>query len=550
MKTLLRLLRAGFHSVLLFVLPWGVGAATGLFFDVGEVEETGSKFAQVYALFVVPALALTLVGILVKVGRELRQLRTAGTTGLPALAIAADRHVRVLTGRGVGLALASMVMVGIALSAKWAQFGVLAVVGLGLVYLLSTIATTVSAFFVRGFDERVQRARGSIEREMSPTVVDAGDPVEERFFLSKVPVPPAFRLLVDERLPARLGGDTRFAVDRSVSRREATVSAPLPRTPRGVYHVGPASIWYEDVLGLTRVHVASHARATLRALPRLRPVLMHRRPSALARGEGSLSFLARLPTEDLFRTREYVAGDDLRRVHWRQSVNTGKLVVRVAESLPYTPTRVLLVLDTFLPPGLRAGEDALAEVLDLLVEGWVGLAHALARRGEKVRLATAVRGDDGHVTVRALDGRRGEERRWRAAGSEAAWQHEVGVDQVIAAGHEAGARAVVVTAGLGGAPRGLGRDGGLIVADTAGLVDVTDKKPAFGMRLFFYDYPVGSDDNRLDLARVLAPKPKPPEALPDVVARAVGHATDLVRSAGQEVLVLRRKGAALELAAP
>src|SRR5204862_224939 len=160
----------------------------------------------------------------------------------------------------------SMIMVAIALSLKWGQFGVLAVAGLGIMYIASTAATLISAFAVRAFDDRVRRGRGAIDREMSPTVVDAGDAVEERFVLARVP-----------------------------------------------------------------------------------------------------------------------------------------------ESIPFAPSRVRLVLDTYLPPGwrvaahaggrkLRDGERAVArapevldDVLDLLVEGWIGLAHTLLKRGEAVSLVTAVK---------------------------------------------------------------------------------------------------------------------------------------------------------------
>ena len=96
------------------------------------------------------------------------------------------------------------------------QLGTLSVAGLAMLYIASTGATLVSAFAVRAFDDRVRRGRGARDREMSPTVVDAGEPVEERFFLARVPVPPAFRLHIEEPLPPRLGGDTCFAVDRSL----------------------------------------------------------------------------------------------------------------------------------------------------------------------------------------------------------------------------------------------------------------------------------------------------------------------------------------------
>ncbi|HSO36166.1 MAG TPA: hypothetical protein VLT33_26745, partial [Labilithrix sp.] len=307
MRTLYRLLRAGMHTALLFVLPWLTGALVGMVFDVREVSETKGRFATLFSLVIVPLLVLQLAAIAIKVGREIRVRRAEGGRGFHVLVDAIDRHVRVLTPRGMGMATVSLIMVAMALSLKWGQFGVLAVAGLGIMYIASTAATITSAFAVRAFDDRVRRGRGAIDREMSPTVVDSGDAVEERFVLARVPVPAGFRLHIEEALPPRLGGDTRFALDRSVSRAEVTVSAPLPRTPRGLYRLGPAEIWYEDVLGLTRVYVASRANASLRALPRLRNVVFDKSPRSLTKADGPLSMLSPRPTEEHFRTRQYVA---------------------------------------------------------------------------------------------------------------------------------------------------------------------------------------------------------------------------------------------------
>ncbi|MBX3219271.1 MAG: DUF58 domain-containing protein [Labilithrix sp.] len=570
MRTLYRLLRAGFHTGLLFVLPWLTGALTGMAFDVGEVTETGGQFASVFALVIVPLLVLQLVAISIKVSREIRLQRAAGRRGFGVFVDAVDRHVRILTGRGLGMAAISLVMVAIALSAKWGQFGVLAVAGLAIMYIASTAATLVSAFAVRSFDDRVRRGRGAIDREMSPTVVDAGDPVEERFFLARVPVPPGFRMHIEEQLPHRLGGDTRFALDRSVSRAEVTVSAPLPRTPRGVYRLGPADVWYEDVLGLTRVFVASRASASLRSLPRLRPVVFDRKPRSSSKAEGPLSVLARIATEEHFRTRPYVQGDDLRRVHWKQSINTGNLMVRVAEAIPYAPTRVRLVLDTFLPPGwrmaattggrkLKAGEravarapDAMDDVMDLLVEGWIGLAHMLLKRGEKVTLVAPVRDGD-EIVVREIECKRGEERKWRAIGSDATWQHAVDPDALMARVDPTNAKAssIVVSAGLfAGSTRPLPGTSFVIADGASVVVDPPSDDLGFLRRLLISDYPVGADDNRTDLLALFSPRPPKPEKVRAELARATSFAVEHARSSNAPVTIVRRRGLAISLEAP
>lgn len=574
MRTLYRLLRAGMHSILLFVMPWLVGTIVGMVVDVREVSETGGQFATFFGFVVVPLLFLQLVAIAVKIGREIRSMRLDGRRGIGVFVDAVDRHVRVLTSRGIGMLVASLGMVSLALSAKWGQFGVLAVAGLGMLYIASTIATIVSAFSVRAFDDRVRRGRGAIDREMSPTVVDAGDAVEERFVLARVPVPPLFRLHIEEQLPERLGGDTRFALDRSVSRAEVTVSAPLPRTPRGRYKLGPAEIWYEDVLGLTRVFVAARATASLRALPRLRPVIFERRPRSHAKAEGPLSILSRIATEEHFNTRSYVQGDDLRRVHWKQSINTGQLMVRVPESVPFAPTRVRLLLDTYLPPGWRmsattggrevkAGERALArapevldDVLDLLVEGWIGLAQTLLKRGEAVSLVVAVRDEGGRVVLKDIECRRGEERKWRAVGSDVVWQHEMSLEHLMSAMPAAAlakqkVSSVVVSAGLwvSGAPRVPGMS--WVVADGSSVV-LDPPKDALGpiRRFFFFDYPVGAEDNKIDWKKLISPKPPAPAVVRSLLASAAAFAVDHARSQQASVLVARRRGLNISLEVP
>jgi len=574
MRTLYHLLRAGMHTALLFVLPWLTGALVGMVFDVREVAETKGRFATIFSLVIVPLLVLQLAAIAIKVGREIRVRRAEGGRGFHVLVDAIDRHVRVLTPRGMGMAALSLVMVGMALSLKWGQFGVLAVAGLGLMYIASTAATITSAFAVRAFDDRVRRGRGAIDREMSPTVVDAGEAVEERFVLARVPVPAGFRLHIEEQLPSRLGGDTRFALDRSVSRAEVTVSAPLPRTPRGLYRLGPAEIWYEDVLGLTRVYVASRATASLRALPRLRNVVFDKSPRSLTKADGPLSMLSPRATEEHFRTRQYVAGDDLRRVHWKQSINTGQLIVRVAESVPFAPSRVRLVLDTYLPPSwrvsaladgrqLKEGERAVArapelldDVLDLLVESWISLASTLLKRGEAVSLVTAVR-DGERTVVRELECKRGEERKWRAIGSDVVWQHHFPVEQLFASVPALQATrgkppsSIIVSSGLwlGGTSPAPGTsyvvaDGSCVVASAA-----PDEWSAL-RRFFFFDYPVGADDNRIDWRKLFAPKPPAPEVLRRELLRAANAAVEHARAFRAPVLIVRRRGLGLSLEAP
>ena len=562
MGTLYKLLRAAVHSVLLFVLPWGIGAAVGVLFDVREVAETSGSFSGLFATFALPTAVLMLAGIGVKGARERRALAAEGRAGFGGFVEALDRHVRVLTGRGFGMLVASLLMVAIALSAKWAQFGVLAVIGIGLVYASGTVATLVSAFRVQAFDERVRRKGGRIERELSPALVEAGDPVEERFSLARLPVPPGFRLQIHEKLPARLGGETRFVADPKVSSAEATVSAPLPRTPRGEYRVGPATIWYEDVLGLTRVRVASHACAFLRVLPRLRPLLFDAKPRATAQSEGAMTVLSRLPTDDLFQLREYAPGDDRRRIHWKLSIKTGALQIRRPEAIPFSRRKFRLVLDTYLPPSfLEAGAPLLGDLLDLLVEGWIAIAQELVRRGEQVTLATAIAPPGGRPGLAGAGGvelvelacRRGEERRWRALGASVAWQSAMPLPDALAAQGPLGAgTAGIAVTGAASVPLAVAPGFTLVVAEGAGLIEPSPVDTRSRLeRLFFFRYPVGAEDNRLDLGRLRAERRRENVRAPleRHLVQGVMAADAGVRAARGSLLYLRRQGMALALEA-
>ena len=322
------------------------------------------------------------------------------------------------------------------------------------------------------------------------------------------------------------------------------MAAPLPRTARGVYALGPASIWYEDLLGLTRVFVASRASAGLRVLPRLRPLIMTERPRAQTRTDGRMSILNRQPSEDFFATREYRRGDDLRRVHWRQSVNTGALQVRVPEAVPFAPRRVRLVLVWVLPGWMDKDDPQVGDLLDLMVEGWVAIANTLVRRGERVTLATAVV-VDGQLVPREVECKRGEERKFRAFGAEVAWQSRVPLDMAVGTGWNPGAVQVVLTAGF--APLTVGATS-LILADH-GDAPVPPAPRSLWRRLFVHSFPVGADDNAIDWRAVFAAKPSPARAHEEVV-KGYRQALDNARRTNQAVLCLRRKGPQLALEAP
>ncbi|MFE0878007.1 DUF58 domain-containing protein [Streptomyces smyrnaeus] len=155
---------------------------------------------------------------------------------------------------------------------------------------------------------------------------------------------------------------------------EHTVRYALPTERRGRIALGPLRLERTDPLGLARrVRVfgpTDGGTDTLLVRPRvcLLPVLPSgtahhvEGPSSDTADEGSLTFHA---------LREYVLGDDLRRVHWRSSARTGTLMVKqlVDVSLPHTT----VVLDT------RSAAYRTEDDFELAVDTAASVAFAAAR---------------------------------------------------------------------------------------------------------------------------------------------------------------------------
>jgi uncharacterized protein (DUF58 family) len=415
----------------LFVLPFLVGGAASLFFESSEVVETGDAMLILALIFILPPLVVQMMGVFIKVARERLFLKEAGrlTTGETLASI--HRHMRIVTPRGWIALGTGLWFVVLSLGAKWASLGMLAVLSLLLFYVVLGATSFLSTFQVRTFERGLGRGVAGIRRELSPAVVLAGQVAEERVHLTKVPVPAGFTLLIEDPNTPELQTESRYAVGAGAKRKGVTLSGTFRKTPRGLHRLGPARIWYQDALGFTRVSVASMATAELKVLPRFVPLTILEPPRSRLEAPDVLTKPHRFATEDHFRFKEYSAGDDTRRIHWRLSIRTGRLQVRLPETKETSTRQVVLVLDTFLPKG-RMLEDAvgMGRILDALVEAWISLADELVDRGDQVTLVAAVDDGRGNTRVERLSCR-GESRRWQDLGARARWQGDHDLGRVI-----------------------------------------------------------------------------------------------------------------------
>ena len=247
------------------------------------------------------------------------------------------------------------------------------------------------------------RPRLSVQRGVAPRKVVRGERAQATVSLRNE----GRRLRGGLRAVDACGASTvMFGVPALAAGATHSAAYRLPTGRRGEIPVGPLQFVRADPLGLARRVQRFGTADTLLVRPRTcaLPMLSSGRahhvegPTSASADDGTITFHA---------LREYVLGDDLRRVHWRYTARTGTLMVRqmVDVSLPHTT----LVLDTravAYPPEDGAGEGgagedgdredraweagagAVAHGFELAVDAAASIALAAARSNFPVRLVT------------------------------------------------------------------------------------------------------------------------------------------------------------------
>lgn len=137
------------------------------------------------------------------------------------------------------------------------------------------------------------------------------------------------------------------------------VSYAIRGARRGWYSLGPARMVLGDVLGLSSVRLQGPA-AHLTVYPRVLPLTTLGLPATLAYGPLRPTGSA-LRTEDPSRpagVRQYVPGDDVRRLDWKSSARQDKLLVRRADPTIAPETTIALAFGKEDYPQ-QASQDAL-----------------------------------------------------------------------------------------------------------------------------------------------------------------------------------------------
>lgn len=151
---------------------------------------------------------------------------------------------------------------------------------------------------------------------------------------------------------------------------------------RGAYRIGPVSVRFTDPLGLFPVAYTVFRETRLVVYPRIHAVEL---PVHRGLPAGSITTSSRI-YEDPTRyrsVREYVPGDEIRRINWKASARLGALYS--TEWLPTINVPVMILLNLTASTYEQRNRYAHTE---RTIDAAASLVHHLAQRGQEVGLVT------------------------------------------------------------------------------------------------------------------------------------------------------------------
>lgn len=184
--------------------------------------------------------------------------------------------------------------------------------------------------------------RAGLTRTVTPEEVASGEDVVSRIVVDPGgPGLGAVTSYLDERSPA-LRGPAEATFPMGVGLDRHRIDHRVTPRWRGRHQLGPLHRSVLDALGLARSHRVLPGTVEVLALPAVHPLDSLRDASGLGTAMESAVLKTSLVGQDDVMVREYLPGDDVRRIHWRSTARTGDLMVR-REERAWDPSAALLV---------------------------------------------------------------------------------------------------------------------------------------------------------------------------------------------------------------
>jgi uncharacterized protein (DUF58 family) len=232
---------------------------------------------------------------------------------------------------------------------------------------LALVGTGLVVAVVLAFAYAVRQPQVRIRREIQPARVAKGLPAIAFLEMTNtgrtsagrtVAIQPFNELRVRTVLPRLERGQSGMRTYR------------LPTSRRGIFHIGPLEVARSDPFELVRFTRRHGGNDQIWVYPRIIP--LRSLPSGPTRHlEGPTSDTSPHGNITFHRLREYVAGDDIRSIHWKSTARTGKLMVRhnVDTSQPYTVVLLDVRPESYSAESFETAMDVAASVVTCAARG-------------------------------------------------------------------------------------------------------------------------------------------------------------------------------------
>ncbi len=197
---------------------------------------------------------------------------------------------------------------------------------------------------------RSARPRLGVSRTFSPSVIEAGATTTVGVTVRNLAPSRLTRTQWRDDLPWHPGTTPEADLPSLQSRgaryagrgNAVTVTYELRPPRRGVFAIGPLHVLVRDAFGLARSETAVGEAETLVVTPEVMPLGDTGLSVPAGDGESRLLHSRASGDDDDAMTREYRAGDAMRRVHWRASARHGDLMVRQEEQRSFPEARLIV----------------------------------------------------------------------------------------------------------------------------------------------------------------------------------------------------------------
>lgn len=223
-----------------------------------------------------------------------------------------------------------------------------------------------------------------LTRTVVPERISSGQPVTVSLLLKNKGRGAAPLMLLEDRLPPQLPGRARFALHGIEAGGSRQVSFGLRPPRRGRFQIGPLEISFVDPFGLADTRSNGEEVTTFLVYPAIEPLAL---PRDLGRQQSLVVSALRRPTgaqgEEFYTLREYVQGDDLRKIHWASTAKRRTYMIRQEET-PWH-TRATILLDD----GMLRDRTGAADSFERAVEATASIVDLYHRSSYSSRLVAA-----------------------------------------------------------------------------------------------------------------------------------------------------------------